>query len=877
MALAEYKQKRRFSSTPEPQGGKGSGGAFKFVVQKHAASHLHYDFRLELEGVLLSWAVPKGPSLNPADKRLAMKVEDHPMDYRLFEGTIPAGNYGAGTVMVWDEGTYTDFEESEDPAAARKHLKAGFKKGDLKFVLHGQKLSGAFVLAKMGNDRGENSWLLIKKKDAFASTADVTKQDRSVLSERSLEEIAKGGGRQWLKAPKLDLGAAPKRKPPAEVSPMLATLAKEPFDDPDWLYEVKWDGYRIIAHVQEGRVRLSSRGNKDYTAIFGPVAEELASLKVDCVLDGEVVILDKEGRSDFGALQNYQRTGAGNLAYYVFDVPYAAGRDLRGLPLEQRKAVAAAIVEPLELVRYSDHIKERGRDFFRLAEQQGLEGIMAKAASSTYSGGRRSREWLKLKTHARQEAVIGGFTAPRGGRKQLGALVLGVYDGKGKLQYISHTGGGLNDKLLKELRQRLAPLEQPESPFATTPKTNAPVTWVQPELLCEVSFAGWTQDGHMRQPIFLGLREDKDPKTVRKEEAVKTPVKTQKSDKKATRVNGREDISGGIETKAELTHLDKVYWPKEKYTKGDLISYYSQMADIILPYLKDRPQSMNRHPNGIKGDNFFQKNVEKHPSWVKTVPIFSESNNKDLHWLVCNDRDTLLYMANLGCIELNPWHSRTGKLEKPDYCLIDLDAKSCGFETVVKVAQEVRRLLDDLEVPSVPKTSGKTGLHVCIPLGAKYSYEQSKQFAQLIVGMVNERMPELTSVERNPAKRKNKIYLDYLQNRTGQTMAAPYCVRPVPGATVSTPLKWSEVRKGLDPTRFTIKTIGKRLDKVGDLWEPALGRGGGFENGASSYRIIASRRGAARCSTPLGVASWPGTGRRTHLRPELRSTWCGPA
>ncbi len=517
MALTEYRRKRNFNRTPEPAGGKPDGGALKFVVQKHQASRLHYDFRLELDGVLVSWAVPKGPSLDPSQKHLAMKVEDHPMDYRLFEGVIPKGNYGAGTVMVWDEGTYSDAEDNADPAEARKHIKAGLKKGDLKVTLHGQKLKGSFVLAHMRTSDEDNAWLLIKHKDEHASRADVTNKDKSTLTGKTMNQIAKTD-KQWNPKMKVDLSAAPKQAQPKHLDPMLATLVEAPFDDPEWLYEIKWDGYRILAHLDGGQVKLLSRNAKDYTSVFGPVADELATLKTEAILDGEMVVVDKAGRSDFGSLQAYQKTGQGALRYYVFDIPFAQGHDLRQLPLEQRKQVVAGTIAGLKLIQLSDHIEGRGQDFFAAADKQNLEGIMAKAKASTYQAGKRSRDWLKIKTHRRQEVVIGGYTEPKGSRQKIGAIVAGVYD-KSQLVYVGHVGGGFNDKELIDIHKRLEKIEQPESPFNSLFKSNAPVHWVKPKLLAEVAFAEWTSDGHLRQPRFIGMRDDKDPKTVRREQA----------------------------------------------------------------------------------------------------------------------------------------------------------------------------------------------------------------------------------------------------------------------------------------------------------------------------------------------------------------------
>ncbi|HEY2004721.1 MAG TPA: DNA ligase D [Candidatus Saccharimonadia bacterium] len=827
MGLSEYQRKRRFDSTPEPSGASNAsavGSPLRFVIQKHEASRLHYDFRLELGGVLKSWAVPKGPSPNPADKRLAMMVEDHPLEYRDFEGTIPEGNYGAGTVMVWDEGTWE--EEPQSP---------GLDKGELKFILHGHKLAGSWVLVKT-HGHEENSWLLIKHKDEHASETDVTHQDRSVLSGRTMGEIAEGPG-QWLDVPQLDLSDAPKADQPAVLDPMLATLADEPTNDPDWLYEIKWDGYRIMAHLRDGRVQLLTRNHQDYTSRYQPVADELADLRLDCILDGEMVVIDEHGRSTFSALQNYQQTGVGNLVYYVFDLPFAGGHDLRDLPLTRRKELLAQLVAPLKHTRLSDHVVGEGKRFFQLAQDQQLEGIMAKAASSPYRAGKRSHDWLKIKTHLRQEAVIGGYTEPRGGRKNLGALVLGLYDTHGQLHYIGHCGGGFTDQTLSEVLERLKPLERSSSPFVESFPTNTPVQWVEPQLLAEISFAEWTADGHLRQPIFQGLRDDKPAKSAVREVPSSSVAQGGSPDTAGSlNVEGNTEEKGSSQpamgseltataSRVKLTHLDKLFWPADHLTKGDLIAYYDHIADTILPYLKDRPESLNRHPNGIEGGSFFQKDVEKHPDWVKTVPLYSESNHKDIHWLVADDRDTLLYMANLGCIELNPWHSRFTDPDRPDYCLLDLDAKTIGFDAIITVAQEAHRLLGELNVTACVKTSGKTGLHICIPLGAKYTYEQSKQFAQILMNLIHDRLPDITSVERNPDKREHKVYLDFLQNRAGQTMAAPYCVRPVPGATVSTPLAWDEVNLQLNPKAFTIRTMPDRLHQVGDLWQPVLGPG----------------------------------------------------
>jgi bifunctional non-homologous end joining protein LigD len=846
MGLAKYKTKRKFQDTPEPEGAKrSSSGHLRFVIQKHQASHLHYDFRLELDGVLKSWAVPKGPSMNTADKRLAMMVEDHPYDYKDFEGIIPEGNYGAGTVMIWDEGEYHALE-MDDPEESRKALKRGLHAGQMKFFLLGKKLQGGFALFKLkGGHKGkpnENSWLLIKEKDEHAIKADITKLDTSARTDRTLEEIAgdEGSGR-WksnrkasgkgkpkkLSGPEhqeaknqLDLSGAMKGKFPKDVRPMLATLVDGPFDKDDWVYEIKWDGFRAIAEVSK-QVRLYSRNLQPFNQLFSPIVSELQSWPIEAVLDGEVVVLDAKGRASFQLLQNYQNSGSGQLTYYVFDILHYNGHNLCPLPLLRRKQILKSVLPKSDLIKYSDHVPGRGKDFFALAESQNLEGIIAKDGGSPYKAGKRTMDWLKIKTHLRQEAVIAGFTEPRGSRKKFGALILGIYK-DGEFKYIGHTGGGFNEQSLRLVYNKLVPLITDRSPFKLPPKTNAPVTWVKPKLLCEVSFSEWTSDGHMRQPIFEGLRDDKKPTEVIKEKAIEVKKtfgkqKPEAKDEVIARIDGNE---------LKLTHLSKIYWPKDKYTKGDLIDYYREVSPVMLPYLQDRPENMNRHPNGINGESFYQKDVTQQlPRWIRTKKVYSESNKAYINYLVCNDEATLVYMANLGCIEINPWNSRTSNLEKPDYLVIDLDPEDIKFDKVVEAAQVVHKILDKYDVPNYCKTSGATGLHVYVPLGGKYDYELAKQFALLVATMTNSKLPKTTSLERSPKKRKKQIYLDYLQNRKGQTLAAPYSVRPKPGATVSTPLEWKEVNSKLNPSDFTMKNILKRLEKKGDLFQPILGKG----------------------------------------------------
>ncbi|HEY8897163.1 MAG TPA: DNA ligase D [Niastella sp.] len=906
MSLARYKQKRSFTKTPEPEGKKkATSGTLRFVVQKHAASRLHYDFRLEMEGVLKSWAIPKGPSLNPDDKRLAMMVEDHPYDYKDFEGIIPEGNYGAGTVIVWDEGTYEPMDYEGDPKKAEKHLLAQLHKGDVKITLHGQKLKGSFALVHI-KGKEDNAWLLIKKRDKYAGTTDVTKKDKSVVSGMKLEQVAKESTNEWQSNRKTSTAkkssaktkTAAKKTPakkktavkkkvsteitnllkqgersrmPSGIIPMLATLTDEPFDDKDWLYEIKYDGYRTVAYLDGDEVNIMSRKNLTFNKKFYPVVEALQELDMQAVFDGEIVALNEEGKSEFQLLQNWQKNGEGELVYYIFDILWLNGYNLMELPLLERKNILQQVLPEHPMIRYSDHVVQEGTQFFEAATSQGLEGIIAKAAESPYTPTIRTKQWLKIKSNQRQEVVICGFTETRGSRSHFGALVLGVYE-KNKLIYVGHTGSGFTEQSLEATYKKMKTLITPKAPFDKKPKTNMPCTWVKPVLVCEVKFSEWTKDNILRQPIFMGLREDKSAKDVHKENAVHTETAVQegeeethqqtkstetmktKSAKKKTAsrpakktavkktarsakavkategfLNNTDKEQVVIINKKELTftNLDKLYWPSEKITKRDLLNYYQQIAPFILPYMKDRPQSMNRHPNGINKPGFYQKDVtDKVADWIEKHDYVSDSDGETKQYLVCTDEASLLYMANLGCIEMNPWHSTTKKPENPTWCVIDLDPDGkITFEQVIEAAQVIKQITDDLEIDTYCKTSGSTGLHIYIPLGAQYDYDQSKQLAELIVNLAYNEMPSFTSLERSPAKRKNKIYLDYLQNRKIQTIAAPYSLRPKPGATASAPLHWDEVKKGLQISNYTIENMYSRANEAGDLFKPVLGKG----------------------------------------------------
>lgn len=804
MGLGKYIKKRQFAHTPEPKGAikKTPTKKLAFVVQEHHASRLHYDFRLELDGVLKSWAVPKGPSLNPQDHHLAVQTEDHPFEYRKFEGVIPEGNYGAGNVIIWDEGWYE--ARAQNGADSAKTLRAELKKGHLTFVLHGKKLKGEFALIKMHGD-DEKAWLLVKKGDEYASTTDVTKQAQSVKSHKRVDDLGARG-----KLP--DLTSYPKKASPWPVTPMLCTLVDEPFNRDEWLFEIKWDGYRAVGTKKDSKIELYSRNGLDFTAKFPPVAEAMRAFTHGVMVDGEVVVVDEDGRAHFEWLQNWRLDPRGTLQYCLFDILWCDGRDVRTMPLVERKKLLKAIMPKHEILQFSDDIQNEGVQLFKEMKRRGMEGMVAKRGDSLYQEGQRGADWLKVKTKLRQEVVIGGYTEPRASRTYLGSLLVGVYE-KGELQFVGHSGGGIPDNQRRELLAQLAKMERKSSPFSTEPKPNAPVHWVRPELVCEMSFSEWTKEGFMRHPEFEGMRPDKKPDSIHREKP--------KDASQVVPKNGK--VSGS--SQLELTHLDKVFFPRHSYTKGDLVKYYESVADYILPYLKDRPCSLLRMPNGISGESFFQKNHTHLPNWVASTDIFSESNNANLHWVVGGDLKTLLYMVQLGCVEINPWNSRVGHLKNPDWIVIDLDPEGVGFKKVIEVAQTVHAVCDEWKIPNYPKTSGKTGIHVYIPLQAKYTDEQARNLAHLIVLEVNKRLPTITSVVRAPEKRKRKIYLDFLQNRAGQTLAAPYSVRPTPEATVSMPLHWDEVVPSLKPTDFTIKNAPARLKRVGDIWKPVVGKG----------------------------------------------------
>jgi bifunctional non-homologous end joining protein LigD len=844
--LAAYRRKRDPERTPEPFGGRPPTGGRLFVVQKHAARRLHYDLRLEMDGVLKSWAVPKGPSVHAAEKRLAVHVEDHPIEYGDFEGVIPAGNYGAGSVIVWDRGWYRS-AKPEDPLTQ-------LARGKLEVEIFGHKMRGRWTLARMsGKDK---DWLLLKKADGAATPPDAAelteRYPQSVLSGLTVEEMADASGRLATIRARLDALEAPRGEVVARRQPFtLATLAERPFSDPAWLFEIKYDGVRVLASRRGDRVELYGRSGQDTTTRYPEVVRALRALPVESfVIDGEIVALDDAGRPSFQRLQprmaltdprEAERMAVQRPAIGVFfDCLMLDDRDLRKLPLVDRKECLRLLVPSLGAVRYGDHVMEEGEAFFELASEQRLEGMVAKRARSVYSGA-RTRDWIKIKCQRRQEFVIGGYTDPQGSRDHFGALHLGVYDGPTdapRLVYVSKVGTGFDDTLLRTISERLRPLARKDSPFAAgAVPTGRDHHWVEPRLVAEVRFTGWTEDGGLRHPTFIGLRDDKKPLECRREES--EPPEAPDQPELPVLIGGERapllpqappSLSNAPaqppEPRLKPTNIKKVFWPAEGYTKGDLIAYYERVAPLMLPYLRDRPLVLTRFPDGITGKSFYQKDAPDFaPGWVRTERIYSRETERDIAYLVVDDVEMLRYVANSGAIPIHLWASRIPSLERPDWLVLDLDPKGAPFTDVVRVALALRRILDRLELPSYLKTSGATGLHILLPLAARYTYEQCRTFARLLAVMGVEAEPEISTVARPLRARGGKVYIDFGQNGHGQTIVAPYSLRPLPGAPASCPLEWREVTPRLDPARFTLRTLPPRFDKMADPLTPVLGDG----------------------------------------------------
>jgi bifunctional non-homologous end joining protein LigD len=755
--LSEYERKRDRKKTPEPFGSKrAKAKALTFVVQRHDARRLHYDFRLERNGVLASWAVPKGVPLEPGEQHLAVHVEDHPLEYGNFEGEIPKGNYGAGTVEIWDRGTYELVEEKRD--------------GGLTVRLHGERLEGTWALVPAHLSGEEKNWLILRKRDEGT------------------------------------VSAGPRRV----YRPMLATLTEDLPRGAGWQFEPKWDGYRALSYVRGGEAKLVSRNGNDLTQRFASVAKELAkALRTpDAVVDGEVVALDAQGKASFSAMQQ----GSVRLAYEVFDLLEADGEPVVDLPLTERRSRLEKLVARNPVVQISGSFDD-GAALLEAAREQGLEGVMAKRSASRYQEGRRNRDWLKIKTHGRQEFVICGYTRGQGRRsRSFGSLVLGVHRG-GQWEWVGNVGTGFNEHTIAQLLAKLEPLRRDESPFPAAPKMpkvrKGDVVWVEPELVCEVEFAEWTHDGHLRAPSFQGLRDDKPAADVRRERPAATN-----------------------EGKVKVSNLDKVFWPADDpsggITKGDLLDYYGAVAGVLVPHLRDRPFTMRRYPDGAFGKAFFQKDAPKGmPDWIPRfhVQVSTRERPPKKRWIdapLVNDEDALLWMVNMGCIDMNAWYSRADRPERPDFVLFDLDpSPDVGFPEVVQVALIVKQALDALGLVSFPKTSSADGMHVLVPVERRYTYAQTREFCEIVAGAIARTHRGLATTEWSKAKRRG-VLIDANQNGEGKTIASVYSVRPRAGAPVSTPLRWDEVDDSLDATALTMDAVLERIRKHGDLFEGVL-------------------------------------------------------
>ena len=915
--LAEYRRKRDFKRTAEPSGEKASAskrpGRLRFVIQKHAASRLHFDLRLELDGVMKSWAVPKGPSLDPSVKRLAMQVEDHPIDYNTFEGTIPKGEYGGGTVMLWDRGTY-----SPDAAASTDEeedaIRDGLSRGDLKITFHGERLRGSFALIRMkfARDRSSSSkpqWLLIKHRDEFATERDVVADNMtSVDSGQTMEEIASGKSRVWNsnREPKAESSStartASKRKSPsppesgstsaaksipASLEPMYASVGSE-VPAEGWTFEPKYDGIRVLAYATAAEVKLMTRNGKDKAAQFPEIVAALKKLaaqtKRSLVLDGEIVALRDGEPARFQELQSRMHvkevhaierySSSTPAALILFDI-LADGEDDILIPepwSERRARLVKRIGKRVSAqLRVTESMEGDGKKMLSEARRQGWEGIIAKRTDSRYEPGNRSRNWLKLKIEFRQEFVVGGFTDPRNSRAHIGALLLGYFD-KDRFIYVGHTGGGFTQKGLEEMYRRLKPLERKTSPFEETPKTNEKAHWVKPEIVVEVKFNEWTADRRLRQPIFLGVRDDKDPeevgleqrsvqktsaragkiekrkvrpsvparaRTAKKTTRSKTPRRTvspgsahEKPDSASIHAQltaiqekgGEGSLDFGSGKNLKVSNLDKVFFPKEKYTKGDVMRYYTRVAEFILPTIEDRPLVLKRFPNGIEGESFYQQKAsDTTPAGVRVETIETDGGEKQPRY-VGADLLTLLYTIQLGAISVDPWHSRIQSLEYADYTIIDLDpGPRANFERVIRVARWTKEVIDGFGLHAAIKTSGSRGLHIYLPLPPSTPNEAATLVAQMIATKVSQSHPKEATIERFVKARGGAmVYVDYLQNIGGKTVAGPYCVRAKPGATVSTPLEWSELTDDLDPRNFNLESAPERFEKIGDIWNEAM-------------------------------------------------------
>ncbi len=830
--LAAYRAKREAGATPEPMGATATSfdqhakRPGLFVVQKHSARALHYDLRIELGGVLVSWALPKGPSLDPADKRMAIATEDHPLEYGDFEGIIPEGSYGAGAMIVWDRGLCVPHLDHAE----------GLQSGKLLFELKGYKLRGLWTLVRTKRGEGKQ-WLLIKKPDAFAAGEDAPElPPGSVLSGLTLEELAGGSQKAVQTLQSLAAAGAPRAVVDPRALPlMLAERTPAPFSREGWIFEIKYDGFRMLAAKTGDQGKgtepiLLSRNRLDLTPAFPEIARALGALPYPSLLfDGEITVLDDDARPSFSRLQKRARLSrraeveraaiASPAVLFVFDLLAFGEHDLRSLPLLERKEHLRHLLPAAGPIHYADHIAERGEDFHQGVRKLGLEGAMAKRADSPYVGG-RSGHWLKLRAEHQGDFVVAGFRRAAGARSGVRSLLLAVLAGH-RLTYAGSVASGLDRGLAREIEERATLRSQSEPPCADAPLPSAEIHWLRPELVVEVRYLEYTKKGHLRHPVLLGPRPDKEAGECFRADLPPDPT--------ALAAESRQRPKPPAEP--PLTRLDKIFWPAANprdpgLTKGDLLAYYRAIAPWILPYLRDRPVVLDRYPDGITGKNFFQKHAPDYaPEWLRSEAIWSQDREeqeepttqakKDARVFVADDLASLLYLINLGSIPLHLWASRCRSPQHPDWASLDLDAKDAPFAQVITVAQAIRALCSELGLPAFPKTSGATGLHVLLPLGGRHTHQQARQLAQVLAIVLAQELPEIASVARSPAERQGKVYIDFLQNGYGKLLVAPFSARPRPGATVSMPLTWDEVRPELDPASFTITNAPDRLRDLG--------------------------------------------------------------
>jgi len=888
-ALGEYSAKRTFEATPEPPPAKGGGsGPLLFVVQQHSARKMHWDFRLELDGVLVSWAVPKGPSLNPTDKRMAIHVEDHPFDYASFEGVIPPKQYGAGEVIIWDCGVYSPDEDDHywfhDRDQAQRLVRAGLAQGKLSIFLRGEKLKGSFALVRTAGE--QKNWLLIKHKDRFAQAIDISQQTGSILSGLSVEDLKRLPVQERLTATLLKPTGPPEALP-KKLSPMLAEQGEAPFTDSRWLHEPKLDGYRILAFIEGTDVRLCSRRGQDMTPQFPIVVAELSRQAVSSmVIDAEIIAFGANGKPSFNALQNRaqlksereiaQAERKSPCILYVFDILHFAGINLRGAPYVARRRYLAQCLLPgphLQIV----HADEDGEALYPASLAAGFEGVVAKRRDSPYQAGRRSPHWLKIKSTFSAEFVVGGYTKGKGAREPLGALLVGYWEGD-KLRFAGHVGSGFDGDSVDQVKQRLEAYKTTRCPFAEKPPLKNPTTWVKPELVAELKYLDWLETGQLRAPVFLRLRDDIDPKQVHRPGAQAAVSKAARAQPVASQpvgeveqvlqqLDGREatlmlEVGGA---RVKLTNLDKGYWPAETslkqpaLTKRDLLRYLTKVSSLMVPHLKDRPLTMIRMPDGIHGERFFQKHWEHAlPEFVESVRLFSESKDEQHDYLLCNNLATLLWVAQAGTLEFHVWHSRASPgpdaitqstdyassveslessvLNYPDYLVFDIDPyiysgkeapgeepelNNVAFEKGKEVAFWLRELLKSMSLEPIVKTSGKTGLHVFVPIERTIDFTTVRHVCEAVGRHLVRAHPRDITMEWTVTKRTGKIFMDYNMNVRGKTLNSGYSPRGVPGAPVSMPLTWAELEKA-HPMDFRIPNVMRRLERAGDAWRDAL-------------------------------------------------------